>query len=84
MSRTLEVPLDEPEFAAVAELAAGAGTTPERLVAAWVRSRLPRQPAPPGRLESLFGSADIGHPTGIDNDAIDADLAREYGRGGGE
>jgi hypothetical protein len=83
MSRTLEVPLDETELAAVTELAAGVGTTPERLVAAWVRSRLPRRPAPPGRLEQLFGSADVGHPTGIDNDAIDADLARVYGRGGG-
>src|SRR5438105_333435 len=31
------------------------------------------------RLRSLFGSADLGRPTGADNDAIDADLAREYG-----
>jgi predicted DNA-binding antitoxin AbrB/MazE fold protein len=32
----------------------------------------------PGILRELFGSIDLGHPTGVDNDVIDADLAREY------
>jgi hypothetical protein len=31
-----------------------------------------------GSLRELFGSVDLGHPIGIDNDGIDADLAREY------
>ena len=33
---------------------------------------------PRGTLRELFGSVDLGHPTGADNDRIDADLAREY------
>jgi predicted DNA-binding antitoxin AbrB/MazE fold protein len=32
----------------------------------------------PGTLRELFGSVDLGYPTGADNDSIDADLAREY------
>ena len=32
-----------------------------------------------GSLSELFGSVDLGYPTGIDNESIDADLAREYG-----
>jgi predicted DNA-binding antitoxin AbrB/MazE fold protein len=31
-----------------------------------------------GTLRELFGSVDLGYPTGADNDTIDADLAREY------
>jgi hypothetical protein len=29
-------------------------------------------------LRELFGSIDLGYPTGADNESIDADLAREY------
>lgn len=32
----------------------------------------------PGTLRELFGSVDLGIPTGADNDSIDADLEREY------
>ncbi len=28
------------------------------------------------KLSDLFGSASLGHPTGLDNEQIDADLAR--------
>lgn len=31
-----------------------------------------------GGLRELFGSVDLGYPTGADNESIDADLAREY------
>ncbi len=31
-----------------------------------------------GGLVELFGSVDLGYPTGADNESIDADLAREY------
>jgi AF2212-like protein len=31
-----------------------------------------------GVLRELFGSVDLGHPIGIDNESLDADLAREY------
>jgi hypothetical protein len=30
------------------------------------------------RFESHFGEVDLGHPTGIDNEQIDEDLARAY------
>jgi hypothetical protein len=29
-------------------------------------------------LRELFGSVDLGNPTGADNESIDANLAREY------
>ena len=32
----------------------------------------------PGGLRELFGSVDLGHPTGADNESIDRDLARSY------
>jgi len=31
-----------------------------------------------GSLRELFGAVDLGQPIGIDNEGIDADLAREY------
>ena len=31
-----------------------------------------------GRLAELFGSVDLGYPTGASNESIDSDLAREY------
>ncbi len=31
-----------------------------------------------GSIRELFGSVSLGHPTGSDNETIDADLAREY------
>ena len=38
----------------------------------------PQRRAKAGALRELFGSVDLGHPMGIDNESIDADLAREY------
>ncbi|MBX3277588.1 MAG: hypothetical protein KF868_06240 [Acidobacteria bacterium] len=37
--------------------------------------------APSRKLSELFGAASLGAAGGLDNDRIDADLAREYGRG---
>lgn len=31
-----------------------------------------------GGIRELFGSVSLGHPTGADNESIDADLGREY------
>ena len=43
-------------------------------------SRAPHTPGKgaQGGLRELFGSVDLGYPTGADNETIDADLAREY------
>ena len=32
-----------------------------------------------GGISEMFGSVSLGHPTGSDNESIDADLGREYG-----
>ncbi len=31
-----------------------------------------------GRVRRHFGAVDLGHPTGVDNEQIDADLAKAY------
>jgi hypothetical protein len=31
-----------------------------------------------GSIRELFGSVDLGRPTGADNESIDADLTKEY------
>ena len=38
-------------------------------------------PSRKGKLSDLFGTASLGAATGLDNEQIDADLAREAGRG---
>jgi hypothetical protein len=81
MSRLLELP--EPIYEALVEAARASGVAP----ADWIATKLPREFVPGPReaeqaaLERLLrhaGSFDLGHPTGTDNEAIDADLAREY------
>ncbi|HEY3323214.1 MAG TPA: hypothetical protein VGP72_22360 [Planctomycetota bacterium] len=42
--------------------------------------RAPDQPKGNG-LRRFFGAVSLGHATGTTNEEIDADLAREYGRG---
>jgi hypothetical protein len=84
MSRTLE--LRESVYDRLVEAALAEGLPPD----AWIESKLPRMTAPePGetaipdeartRLARFAGAFRVGHPHGIDNDLIDADLAREYG-----
>lgn len=77
---TLELP-DE-VYEPVARAAAQVGQTPEQ----WALARLQASaPSAAGRAEALAkllrhaGAADLGRPTGADNESIDADLAREYG-----
>lgn len=83
MSQTLELP--ENVYAALVEAARADGVSPTE----WIEGKLPR-PAVGTRsdqershaLERLLrhaGAIDLGHPTGTENEQIDADLAREYG-----
>jgi hypothetical protein len=84
MSRTLTLELDERVYAALAEKAGAAGSTPDQLAAAVLAQRfLPTPPEGPktADIRKFFGCVRVGHPSGLDNEAIDADLAREYGRG---
>jgi hypothetical protein len=88
MSQTLELP--DPIYNDLVAAARDAGTTP----VGWIADHLPKQVKPNGiaapgqlteeeiaeanaRLEQCIIS--LGHATGIDNERIDADLAREYG-----
>ena len=82
MARTLELP--EPVYDALVEAARCRGVAPSE----WIASHLPRPTRPPvsvadreaavARLLRFAGTVSLGHPTGIDNEQIDADLAREY------
>jgi hypothetical protein len=83
MSRVLELP--EPVYEALEQVARASGVSP----ADWVARQLPSvQPAatPEERqaaLERLLRhTVSLGHPTGVDNESIDADLAREGVSGG--
>jgi hypothetical protein len=80
MSRTLELP--DAIYTALEDEARASGVT----AADWIASKLPKRArvvspaereAANARLWSLGVSG--GHPLGANNEAIDADLAREYG-----
>jgi hypothetical protein len=73
-----------------AAIAARTGEAPEEIIAR-IDARIRATPgtdrtdqerrADWQRLEEFFGCFDSGDPHSADNDRIDADLAREYGRG---
>ena len=80
MSQKLELP-DE-LYSALVTVAQRSGLTPVD----WIAEKLPKSPralsdeerrVDDARLEQHTVS--LGYPTGIDNEGIDADLAREYG-----
>jgi hypothetical protein len=91
MSQTLTVELDDQVYDAICNQAEAAGSSPAQFAAAALelrfngfhhradtRTQVEKQAARE-RFESHFGSVDLGHPIGTDNEQIDADLAREYG-----
>ncbi len=80
MSQMLELP--DPIYQALLEAAQASGKTP----VAWIAEKLPKLRAAPTAEEREIANArlrqftvSLGHATGIDNEGIDADLAREYG-----
>ena len=85
MSQTLVVQLSEEAYAALRE-AESAGTSPADMAAALVERQVAggsfrsaaESQAARERFERHFGEIDLGRPTGADNEAIDADLAREF------
>jgi hypothetical protein len=82
MSRTLELP--DSVYEALLDAARARGMAP----ADWIKERLPRseEPAAPAPMEDreaalerlLRQTVSLGHPTGADNELIDADLAGAY------
>ena len=85
MSQTLVVQLSEEAYAALRREAESAGTSPADMAAAMVERQVGGGPfhsaansqAARERFERHFGEIDLGHPTGADNETVDADLARE-------
>jgi hypothetical protein len=85
MSQILNVELSDATFAAIQQQAKAAGTSPADLVVEILEkqyrfkfiSEEEKQKARV-RFESHFGEIDLGHPTGVDNEGIDEDLARAY------
>jgi hypothetical protein len=80
MSRALDLP--EPLYHALLDAAHASGLTP----ADWIASKLPasnRSPTPEEGTRAttrlLSHSVSLGHPTGLANEEIDADIARELG-----
>ena len=93
MSQTLTLDLSDEVYTAIRHHAETAGTSPaqwvtttlerqygnvrERHDARTQRTEAEKQAARE-RSERHFGEVDLGYATGVDNEQIDADLAREY------
>ncbi|MSQ92930.1 MAG: hypothetical protein EXR98_00060 [Gemmataceae bacterium] len=90
MSQSLSLELSDKVYATIRQQAETAGTSPAQVVVAALEERFngnttkadPRteaeKQAARDRFECHFGAVNLGYPTGTDNEAIDADLAREY------
>lgn len=94
MSQTLTLELDDEIYAAIERQARSRGTSPSRWLAAALQcsddllQSLRAPSAPPEdpsrrqaareRFERHFGEVDLGRPTGVENELIDADLAKAY------
>ena len=83
MDSTLAIQLSEHTFSVLSSEASAAGKSPAELAASIVegiyggnRVASPNVEAVRARFEKSFGSVDLGQPIGIENEAIDADLAR--------
>lgn len=76
MSQTLTLELPDEVYEAVKRVAEVTGKTPAEWITINICQRLTVRDE---RLRRHFGAVNLGYPTGVDNESIDADLAREYG-----
>jgi hypothetical protein len=77
----LLIELPDEVYRRLLSAAASAGQSPEQWAVANLQANLPTPQQTKGRLPRLMrhaGAVDLGHPTGLDNEQIDADLAKEY------
>ncbi len=93
MSTDLNIHLSPEAFTALQQVSRAAGRTPSEEAAALLEqfyrplesntthTQLHSKTTTGRRIEDFFGTIDLGHPICSDNMQIDADLAREYGRG---
>lgn len=86
MGQTLTIEVPDGVYATVVRSATGAGVAPESFLSERISALYPPRPAlTPEEEEAAWqellshaGAASLGYATGLDNDSIDADLAREY------
>jgi predicted transcriptional regulator len=93
MSQTLTLELSDEVYTAIRHQAETVGTSPAQWIVTtlerqygkvrdWQSARTQRTEAEKqvarDRFERHFGEVDLGYATGVDNEQIDADLAREY------
>lgn len=86
MSQRITITLPDEVAGPLSELARTHGQTLEEFASESLAKSVPRpsegDPASVAQAEQRFarwiGSVSLGHPTGADNESIDADLAREY------
>jgi hypothetical protein len=89
MQHQLTLELGDDLYRSLAQAAEQAGQSPAEWATAQLRScaaSSATRAADLARLLAHAGTVDLGRPTGVDNESIDADLAREYGpahKGGG-
>lgn len=87
--KTLTVQVPDEVWQACTEIAAREGRTPEAVCMEHLARQSPPRPnrtpeeieAARQRFHRHFGAVNSGDPNSADNDRIDADLAKEYGRG---
>jgi hypothetical protein len=88
MSQNLTLELSEQVFAAIQRQAQAIGISPAQLAAILLERQFPQafkllldaseQNVAQAKFERHFGTLEVGGSTGLDNESIDADLAREY------
>ncbi|MEO1093474.1 MAG: hypothetical protein AAFX01_01070 [Cyanobacteria bacterium J06638_28] len=88
MSQSLTLELSEQVFVAIQQQAEAIGTSPAHLAATLLEQQFPQafklssNDAETNtariRFERHFGTLALDSATGLDNESIDADLAREY------
>lgn len=83
MEHQLTITLPDEVFLPLVETALSQGHTPEEVVVEQVRAATPVNGTrkKTGDITRFFGMWDSGDPHSADNERIDADLARDYGRG---
>jgi hypothetical protein len=87
MSQILQIEVPDLLYKAIESEAAAHGRNPATVVVSALEQHFQTKPDvqlganTSDTFEALFGAAAMGHPASLDNDAIDADLAREYARG---
>jgi hypothetical protein len=87
MSIEIKIHLSEQKYDDLQSRAVVNGVTPERMATELLEKQLAMNgnvemhERVPGLIRRNFGSIDLGKPTGSDNESIDADLAKEFGRG---